>query len=298
MTHTTFSRTALSAALLVTLATAFTAPAEAQRRRDSRVPTRDLPVVRSVHFAIELDDRSVAPFIVSPGERFRIMPGQRLVIRTVATPADRPGDKIYPETRFFIASGGDALRLLDPHPKVGAVDLEASRSARRQVAVIGYEILNDISLEGIDAQGRLEVEIAGSSWSAVSSQTTRELVADLYRGILLREPDRTGASGFEQRIARDGYAGLVSAAQTIAGSEESRKSVYGKGVCDQQRLLAMYKQFLGWSEKQIPVAEWNRGLELFDQQRIPELVTELLRHREFFTSRELEPPSDLVSYRY
>ena len=158
--------------------------------------------------------------------------------------------------------------------------------------MIGYEILSGVSLENVDAQGRLEVEIGGSGWAAVNDQTTTELVADLYRGILLREPDR-GAQDFEDRIAREGYAGLVGAAQAIANSEESRKGVYGKGVCDPQRLLAMYKQLLGWNESQIPVAEWNHGLDLLDQRRFPELVTELLQHREFFTSRRLDPPANV-----
>lgn len=247
-----------------------------------------VPILRDLHFAIEAEKREgVDPLIIAPGEGFRINEGQRLVIRAVASQVGR-SNRVYPAVRYFVVAGGDSISLDDARQNMGTVAVDARESSRQQRAVIGYQLLNNAALEGIEPEGRIEVEVV-SQRTDYDARSANALVADLYRGILLREPD-AAARSWATRIDRDGYDGLVQAARAIADSEESRKGVYGRGVCDQARLLAFYKNFLGMSEPQIPIAEWNRGLELLDQRRYADLVTELLARQEFFARRDLDAP--------
>lgn len=252
-----------------------------------------VPILRDLQFAIEAEKREgVDPLIITPGEGFRINEGQRLVIRAVASQVGR-SNRVYPAVRYFVVAGGDSISLDDARQNMGTVAVEARESSRQQPsqqqrAVIGYQLLNNVALEGIESEGRIEVELV-SQRTDYDARSANALVADLYRGILLREPD-SAARNWATRIDRDGYEGLVQAARAIADSEESRKGVYGRGVCDQARLLAFYKNFLGVSEPQIPIAEWNRGLELLDQRRYADLVTEMLARQEFFTRRDLDAP--------
>lgn len=249
------------------------------------------PVLRDLHFAIEAENREgVDPLVLDPGEGFRINEGQRLVIRAVGTEAGR-ANRVYPAVRYFVVSGADSIALRDARQNMGTVAVDALAPARQQRAVIGYQLLGNVVIEGEDREGRIEVEIVEQR-ADYDARRANALVADLYRGILLREPDQR-ASNFVSRIDRDGYEGLVQVARAIADSEESRKGVYGRGVCDPQRLLAFYKNFLGLSEKQIPIAEWNRGLELMDQRRYADLVTELLARQEFFARRDLDAPRQM-----
>jgi hypothetical protein len=279
------------AALLALLAPAASADHKPKATTKIGTAVESVPVVNNLQFAIEADNRSVDPLILEPGEGFRINPGQRLEIRAVADAAGHRG-KVYPGVRYFVVSGGNYLTLTDAHENKGTVAVTAKNLSGGSLrAVIGYELLDNVVPEGGARAGRIEVEVL-SRRADYDAARANALVADLYRGILLREPDR-GASEWAARIDRDGYDGLVQAARAIADSDESRKSVYGRGVCDQQRLLAFYKNFLGLSEPQIPMAEWTRGLELLDQRRYADLVTELLGRPEFFARRDLEMPRQI-----
>lgn len=281
--------TIAAAALMALLAPAV--PAQTKPKATTKATPGSaayVPVLRDLHFAIEAENRKgVDPLIIAPGEGFRIEEGQRLVIRAVGTEAGR-SNRVFPAVRYFVISGGDSIDLDDARQNMGTVAVDALPSARQQRAVIGYQLLNNVIVEGAEREGRIEVEIL-SRRADYDARRANALVADLYRGILLREPDRAAAD-WAARIDRDGYDGLVQAARAIADSEESRKGVYGRGVCDQQRLLAIYKNFLGLGEPQIPIAEWNRALELMDQRRYADLVTELLGRQEFFARRDLDAP--------
>ena len=278
-----------SMALLALWAPAASADHQAKATTKIGTTAESIPVVNNLRFAIEADNRSVDPLLLEPGEGFRINPGQRLEIRAVADAAGQRG-RVYPGVRYFVISGGNYLTLSDPHENKGTVAVTAKNVSGGSLrAVLGYELLDNVLLEGGNREGRIEVEVL-SRRADYAARRANALVADLYRGILLREPDR-GAAEWAARVDRDGYDGLVQAARAIADSDESRKSVYGRGVCDPQRLLAFYKNFLGLSEPQIPMAEWTHGLELLGQHRYADLVTELLGRPEFFARRDLEMPS-------
>lgn len=259
------------------------------------------PVITQLHFAIEAENRAgVDPLIIGPGEGFRIRTGQRLVIRAVGNA--RTNERIFPEVRYFVAAGGDSIALADARQRMGTVAVDARASSRGQNAVIGYEILGNTVLHGVARDGRLEVQVDGPTGNSAArplstpggpqdlgTSTSNALLRDLYRGILLREPD-PAAFAWLDRIDRGGYHGLVEVAQAIALSEESRTSVYERGINNEQRLAALYQHLLGRQSSQIARSSWDRGLQLLANRHYRELVTELLEQPEFFDRYNLARP--------
>ncbi len=114
-----------------------------------------------------------------------------------------------------------------------------------------------------------------------SSERACELTTVLYQGILMREPD-SGANATIRAIQRGGYDALVRAAVSIADSDESRIRVYEKqGVCNEQRLLAMYKSFLGVSSDRIDRRQWDADLRRMREGEIDQVVETLLASDRF-----------------
>lgn len=266
-----------------------------------RAAQRSTPVLQQLHFAIEAENRAgVDPLIVGPGEGFRIQPGQRLVIRAVGNA--RTNERMFPEVRYFVVAGADSIALADARQKMGTVAVDALSSSRGQNAVIGYQILGNTVLDGVARDGRLEVQVDGpggnsrigalgtSAWPGdFNRNTANTMVRDLYRGILLREPDDSAVSWLD-RIERGGYLGLVEVAQAIAVSEESRVDVYQRAGSNEQRLAALYRHLLGREPSQVARSAWDRGLQLLSDRHYSELVTELLGQPEFFDRYRLPRP--------
>lgn len=255
------------------------------------------PVVRHLQFAIEAEVRTVDPLVIAPGEGFRIKPGQRLVIRAVGNA--RSNERTFPGVRYFVVAGND-ISLDDARPNMGTVAVDARSSSRGENAVIGYQILANTALDGVAREGQIQVQVDGpraNSRAAVapaydgsrdlSEGTANTLLRDLYRGILLREPD-PAAAPWRDKIEVGGYNGLVEVARAIAASEESRISVYERGIGNEQRLAALYLNLLGRQQSQVPRSDWDRGLQLLAARQYPELVTELLGQSGFFTRYRLE----------
>jgi len=68
----------------------------------------------------------------------------------------------------------------------------------------------------------------------------------------------------------------------IADSDESRIRVYEKqGVCNEQRLLALYKTFLGVSSEQINRRQWDADLRRMREGEIGQVVESLLQSDRF-----------------
>lgn len=255
------------------------------------------PVVRQLQFAIEAEVRTVDPLVIAPGEGFRIKPGQRLVIRAVANA--RTNERTFPAVRYFVVNGND-ISLDDARPNMGTVAVDARASSRGQNAVIGYEILGHTAVDGVAREGQIEVQIDGPRANApaaaapaydesrdLSEGTANTLLRDLYRGILMREPD-PAASPWRDKIEVGGYNGLVEVARAIAASEESRVSVYERGIGNEQRLAALYLHLLGRQQSQVARIDWDRGLQLLAARQYPELVTELIGQSGFFTRYRLQ----------
>ena len=157
---------------------------------------------------------------------------------------------------------------------------------RERVETIQYRIdetwvptnLRSGSFQIVVGPADSEVDLVQQGWSA---QQARELTTVLYRGILMREPD-SGANGTVSAIQRGGYEALVRAAVGIAESDESRIRVYEKqGVCNEQRLLAMYKNFLGISSDRIDRRQWEADLKRMREGNIDQVVETLLASDRF-----------------
>ncbi|HEX6865181.1 MAG TPA: hypothetical protein VF414_20290, partial [Thermoanaerobaculia bacterium] len=130
---------------------------------------------------------------------------------------------------------------------------------------------------------------AAGSTSATTRQQARDLTNRLYQGILMRNLDETGARGHIDSIAKGGYPALIQVAERIAESDESRIAVYEReGVCNQQRLLSMYKNLLGLSASQIDREQWEEDLRRMNAGDIDAVVTGMVRSPRFQQLHNLE----------
>lgn len=227
---------------------------------------------------------------VRNGETISIPEGMRVRLIMTALPTGSSRGPYYPETEFSDRSQG-GVRIVRSNEENSTADLEIlsyrnnARRNRDRVETIQYRIdetwvpsnLRAGSFQIVVGPADSEVDLV-QGWSA---QQARELTAMLYRGILMREPD-TGANGTVSAIQRGGYDALVKAAVGIAESDESRIRVYEKqGICNEQRLLAMYKNFLGISSDRIDRRQWEADLRRMREGEIDQVVESLLASDRF-----------------
>lgn len=282
----TLRRTLLPAALVALLCPVLAQPAQAQP--GARNPTIDEVeiVVRNIS-----TKRDVAT--VRDGDTISLPEGARVRLIMTARPASSSRSPYYPETEFSDTSR-DGVRITRSNEENSTADLEilGSRGGSRndsrnsnRMETIRYKIdeswvpsnLRSGSFQIAVGPPGSEIEV-GQNWS---SERARELTGVLYRGILMREPD-AGASGTIRAIQRGGYDALVRAARSIADSDESRIRVYEKqGVCNEQRLLALYKNFLGVSSDRIDRRQWDADLRRMREGEIDQVVESLLASDRF-----------------
>jgi hypothetical protein len=226
---------------------------------------------------------------VRDGDTISIPEGTRVRLIMTALPMGSSRGPYYPQTEFSDTTRED-VRITRSNEENSTADLEVLRPrpgsrVRDQVETIRYQIdetwvpsnLRSGSFQVIVGPADSEVDVA-QGWS---TERARELTAVLYRGILMREPD-SGASGTVSAIQRGGYDALVRAARSLADSDESRIRVYEKqGACNEQRLLALYKSFLGVSSDQINRRQWDADLKRMREGEIDQVVESLLASDRF-----------------
>jgi hypothetical protein len=278
----TLHRTLLPAALVALLCPILAQPAMAQSGSrtpnigEVRIVVRDLATRRDVA-------------TVRDGETLSLPEGIRVRLIMTALPTGSSRGPYYPETEFSDSSR-ENVRITRSNEENSTADLEVLRSrpgsrVRDRVETIQYRIdetwvpssLRSGSFQIVVGPRDSEVDVV-QGWS---TKQARELTAVLYRGILMREPD-SGANGTINAIQRGGYDALVRAAVGIAESDESRIRVYEKqGVCNEQRLLAMYKNFLGVSSDRIDRRQWDADLRRMREGEIDQVVESLLASDRF-----------------
>lgn len=278
----TLHRVLLPAALVALLCPILAQPTLAQSSSrnptigEVRIVVRDLATRRDVA-------------TVRDGETISIPEGMRVRLIMTALPTGSSRGPYYPETEFSDPSQG-GVRITRSNEENSTADLEIVRRNnarnRERVETIQYRInetwvpsnLRSGSFQIVVGPADSEVDLVQQGWSA---QQARELTAVLYRGILMREPD-AGANGTVNAIQRGGYNALVRAAIGIADSDESRIRVYEKqGVCNEQRLLALYKNFLGISSDRIDRRQWEADLKRMREGNIDQVVESLLASDRF-----------------
>jgi hypothetical protein len=235
---------------------------------------------------------------VRPGGTITLREGQR--VRLIMT-ADHPGQRglVYPETEFTEADPGRGwVRVTRTNVDNANATLRIVRpsgTTRGRTETLHYRIVENIGMPDSLRQGTINVRVepaaaAGSTpTSATTRQQARDLTGRLYQAILMRNLDETGARTFVDGIAKGGYPALIQAAERIAESDESRIGVYERdGVCNQQRLLSMYKNLLGLNASQIDREQWEEDLKRMNAGDIDAVVAGMVRSPRFQQLHDLE----------
>lgn len=225
--------------------------------------------------------------LIERGEDLQLRLGQEVRLELVDPSVARrqwniPGS-------FELLRGNTGLELRRENPAQGTVMLRARapQAGDARGEEIGWRVRDNVRTAGDNLRwGRLHVDIVGdavqdgstggSTWQAAADRT----IAGLYHGILLRAPD-SGASGYRDTIARDGWAGARRVAREIAESRESEVGIYEKGSCNQARLLEMYEHMLGIDPNRVDQRRWREQLQRMERGDIAGVVDELVQSREF-----------------
>lgn len=294
MKHRAFG---LMAMLLLLSPLALFAQARSLDAQDSQDRYQDIQIQHDVQIQVkDLDsDRVIAT--VQPGGTITLREGQR--VRLIVT-ADHPGrgkGLVYPETEFVETEPGRGwVRVTRTNVENANATLEAVRpsSARRsRTETLRYRITEDIGLPSSLRQGtvlvRVEPATGSGSAPATTSQQARDLTRRLYQAILMREPDASGSRRYVESITSGGYPALVQVAEQLAKSDESHIRVYEReGVCNEQRLLSLYKNLLGLSANQIDREQWDADLRRLSAGQIDAVVAGMVRSTRFQQLHNLE----------
>lgn len=264
----------------------------AQARSFAQGPYQDVEIQVK-----DLDSDRVIATVV-PGGTITLREGQR--VRLIMA-ADHPGQRglVYPETEFTETDPGRGwVRVTKTNVDNANATLRIVRpsgTTRGRTETLHYRIVENIGMPDSLREGTINVRVEPTSaagttpTSAATRQQARDLTNKLYQAILMRNVDETGARTFVDSIAKGGYPALIQAAERIADSDESRIGVYERdGVCNQQRLLSMYKNLLGLSASQIDREQWEEDLKRMNAGDIDAVVAGMVRSPRFQQLHNLE----------
>lgn len=276
--RTTYKALSLIAVLALLCPLTVSAQRIAQDRGDQGLHQNIRIVVKDLG-----SDREIAT--VRPGGAIMLREGQR--VRLIMT-AERPGrgkGTVYPETEFAEAAPGRGwVRVTRTNVDNANATVEIQRPgnpAQNRAEVLRYRIVENIGIPSNLREGSITIRVEPTSAEA-STQQARRLTASLYKGILMRDMDEAGAKAHINSIASGGYPALIQVAERIAESDESRIRVYEReGVCNQQRLLSMYKNLLGLNASQIDRAQWDTDLRRMNEGEIDDVVLAMVRSGRF-----------------
>lgn len=243
---------------------------------------------------------------VNPGDTLTLPPQTEVKLWVEALPRHRGGR--YPGAHYDVTDGivvrggkergevrtnGDDRRVAgikNSNPQQGAAVLQTF--GREGESVVRYTLLDTI--EGLEVPRDLrssaftirvseaaEIVPVGDQPATIEPDAVQELVAELYRGILLREPDPEGLASYGEQIRARGYPGLIETAVDIARSEESRSSVYRNGATYEQRLGALYEHLLGIDPGEIDRNQWRDDLESLRAGDLDRVVGEIVNSETF-----------------
>lgn len=268
------SRTLLPAVVAVLMCPLAARPADAQSSRRADIDAVRI-LVRDAATREELGT-------VEPGGTITLPEGAHVRINMQAIPDVSSRNPLYPATEFTDLNR-TGVRITRASEENAAADLEIlpMRNPSR-IQTIQYRITDTWVPAGLRT-GSFSIRVVpeGGSTANFNYGQAQNLTRTLYRAILMREPDRD-ANATIRAIQRGGYDALVQAAVNLAGSDESRIQVYEReNVCNQQRLLALYKNLLGVSAAQINRSQWDADLRRLERGDIDQVVESLLRSDRF-----------------
>jgi len=258
-------------------------------------PKDDRPV-RVLRLEVEDSHGGQRVLAVSPCAGVDLLRGDRVRLRLVAV--DSAGDiDSWKEgrrltARFFSLERTGDLELVRTDPERGEAVIDAAGEkvlGPEGVSVLlGYELAESVHLDGPHRRGAISITIREPGRPAVPSQpppasgrtSAADIVARLYRGILLREPDAPGAAPRIADIERRGYLGILNAAREIAASEESRGLSQGSTRAE-DRLAALYENLLNLKRNEVDSETWKRDYDLLFRGEIEAVVNAIVRSQEF-----------------
>jgi len=218
--------------------------------------------------------------VIAPDDSFELPQNEERLLRVFEPPRPERQERRYLAAEFGFGPSQTGLELTRRSIPRGEAAVRVRPGGTTMPSGrlhVGYHIDDDVQLANESLRlGRVFAEVVTAGGSP---QRADDLVAALYRGILLRDPDSTAATRRDE-IRRGGYAAALRQAREIATSRESEIEVY-KRACNQQRLLALYKELLGRDSARIDQNLWRSQLDHLDRGDIEEVVSDLVESREF-----------------
>ena len=264
-------RMLLSLATLLALWVAFDVPAAASHG-----------TVDAVKIAV-IDPRTNRELaVLDPGGTLTLPPDEERLLRLFEPPEQGRAERQAIPAEFGFGPVQTAIQIVSHSVTRGEAVVRLRRGANTSggggaALHVGYHIDDDVDLANENMRlGRVLVDISSGG------RSPDDIIAALYRGILLRAPDQ-GAAARRDDIARTGYAGVLRQAREIAESRESEIDVYQRGACNQQRLLALYKELLGREAAQIDQRTWRAELQHLERGDVAEVVADIVESRDFQT---------------
>jgi hypothetical protein len=231
---------------------------------------------------------------INPGGSFDLPEGTkvRLIMRLYAPGQGSNSRPIYPRTQFTEGTPGrggvriTATNELNANATLEVLQLRDNAPQRKRSELIRYQISDpEGRIPDRLERGSFIINVDTDSWNQSQDATSRraeELTRALYRGILMREPDQQGARNTIRDIQRGGYNALVKEAVDIANSDESRIRLYEKdGICNEKRLLSLYKNVLGVDSSRIDRGQWDADLRRMNNGELARVVEDMVRSDRF-----------------
>jgi hypothetical protein len=295
---TTTYRAASRMAILALLSPlALFAQTSSRTNQDSQDRYQDIWIQHNLQIQVKELGSDQVIATVEPGGTITLREGQR--VRLIMT-ADRPGrgrGPIYPETEFTETEPGRGwvrvTRTNEENANATLQIVRPSTASRSRTETLRYRITEDIGLPSSLREGtilvRAEPAAGSTNGSGIASQQARDLTRRLYRAILMREPDASGSRRYVESITSGGYPALVRVADQLAKSDESRIRVYEReGVCNEQRLLSLFKNLLDLSAEQIDRKQWDADLSRMRDGQMDAVVEAMVRSTRFQQIHNLE----------
>jgi hypothetical protein len=230
---------------------------------------------------------------VEPGGTLTIPEGMR--VRLIMTATGVNGKTFYPYTEFSDPSRG-GLRISKSSEENANATVEVPRGKGREwTSSLRYQITENVNLPSSQRSGFINLRVVpdgqwsapgtsqpggGASWSSdvAPGYQARDITQALYRGILLRDLDETGARGFIANIERNGYSGILDVARQIAVSQESRQLSYQR---NEERLQSLYQHLLGYSSNNVSRSQWENDLRRLNAGDVYGVVEDILQSERF-----------------
>ena len=250
--------------------------------------------VRHVRIAVVDAHNGEELAVLNPNQEFTLLPGEEVVLHLFEPNPNRRQDRRALPATFGFGPTQTPIEIVAASPDRGEARVRLGDAATGERWHVGYKISDRVALADPAMQlGRVLVRVGGAGARSVTgaqhsglnpggfASPADAVIASLYRGILLREPD-SGAAGGRDDIARHGVEGVRRVAGNIANSQESRSRIYeDRSVSNTQRLDSIYRELLGWTRADVGRERWESDLAELERGNLAGVVDAIVRSDAF-----------------